>query len=164
MSKLVPNRTRFWRLGGAITAIAIGAGSVGAIAATPASQADGSSGLRISPAHKPVVAQSICDSDVARRSVTQTVLRNLGERPGVKVIFSIEGAKPRSLWDYEVSVTSTTGTEGSEIVRTDSIRADRNGRWTFAVVNRREGRYYAESGIGPHSGVQYCSMGVTAAP
>jgi hypothetical protein len=153
--------TRSWRLGGALTAVAIGAGSIGAIAATPA---DGTVELNISPAHKPVVARSICDTDVTRRSVTQTVLRNRGDLPGVKVTFSIEGAKPRSLWDYEVSVTSTTGTEGSEIVRTDSIRADRSGRWSATVVNRREGRYYAESGIAPHSGVQYCAMGVTAAP
>lgn len=164
MSKPVPSRPRSWRLGGAITAIAIGAGGIGAIATTPASQADGDVELGVSPAHKPVVARSICDSDVARRSVTQTVLRNRGDRPGVKVTFSIEGAKPRSLWDYEVSVTSTTGTEGSEIVRTDSIRADRNGRWSTVVVHRREGRYYAESGIAPRSGAQYCSMGVTAAP
>jgi hypothetical protein len=164
MSKPVPSRTRSLRLSGALIAIAIGAGSVGAIAATPASQADGGVDLRVSPAHKPIVARSICDSDVTRRSVTQTVLRNRGDRPGVKVTFSIEGAKPRSLWDYEVSVTSTTGTAGSEVVRTDSIRANRNGRWSITVVNRREGRYYAESGIAPHSGVQYCSMGVTAAP
>jgi hypothetical protein len=155
---------RSWRLGGGLIAVAIVAGGVGAITATPATQADGNVGLHVSPARKPVVARSICDSDVTRRSVTQTVLRNRAELPGVKVTFGIEGAKPRSLWDYEVSVTSTTGSEGSEIVRTDSIRADMNGRWSVTVVNRREGRYYAESGIAPHSGVQYCSMGVTAAP
>lgn len=96
--------------------------------------------------------------------MTQTVLRNRGDRPGVKVNFGIEHAKPRSLWHYEVSVTSTTGNEGTEVVRTDSIRANRDRQWSVSVVNRREGRYYAESGIAPGSGAQYCSMGVTAAP
>ena len=92
------------------------------------------------------------------------MLRNRGDRPGVEVTFSVEQAKPGSRWDYEVSVTSTTGSQGTEVVSTDSIRANRNGRWSITVVNRREGRYYAESGIAPHSGAQYCSMGVTAAP
>jgi hypothetical protein len=158
-------RSRTWcRRRGAIIALAIGAGIVGAVAATPGSQAESHSGLGRSPAHKPVIARSICDSNIVRRSVTQTVLRNRGDRPGVAVTFSVEQAKPRSLWDYEVSVTSTTGNEGTEVVRTDSIRANRDGRWSVTVVNRREGRYYAESGIAPRSGVQYCSMGVTAAP
>lgn len=145
---------------GMIAAIAIGAGTVSAIVVTSASEADGSGRLRASPAHKPVIARSVCDSDVARGSVTRTLLHNRGDRPGVRVAFGIERAKPRSLWDYEVSVTSG----GTEVVRTSSIRADRNGQWSITVVNRREGRYYAESGISPRSGDQYCSMGVTAAP
>ncbi len=122
------------------------------------------SGLSRSPVHKPVIARTICDSDTVRGAVTQTVLRNRGDLPGVAVTFSVEKAKPRSPWDYEVSVTSTTGSQGTEVVRTDSIRANRHGRWSVTVVNRREGRYYAESGIAPHSGAQYCSMGVTGAP
>jgi len=96
--------------------------------------------------------------------VTQTVLRNRGDRPGVKVIFSIEHARPSSLWDYEVSVTSSTGSSGNEVVAVGSIRADSSGQWSITVLNRREGRYYAESGIPNRSGSQYCSMGVTGAP
>jgi hypothetical protein len=160
-----PIRSRtWWRRSGAIIAIAIGAGIVGAVAAMPGSQAESHSGLGRSPAHEPVIARSICDTDIVRRSVTQTLLRNRGDRPGVAVTFSVEQAKPGSRWSYEVSVTSTTGSQGTEVVSTDTIRANRNGQWSITVVNRREGRYYAESGIAPLSGAQYCAMGVTAAP
>ena len=55
---------RSWRrLSGASLAIAMGAGSIAAIAATPASQAESSASLVVSPSHKPVVAQTMFDSD-----------------------------------------------------------------------------------------------------
>jgi hypothetical protein len=118
--------SRTWaRPSHAIVAIAIGI--VGAVAAKPESQAESRSGLSRSPAYKPVIAQSICDSDIVRRAVTRMVLRNRGDRPGVKVSFGVEHAKPGSVWDYEVSVTSTTGSEGTVVVRTDSIRANQVG-------------------------------------
>jgi hypothetical protein len=53
-----------------------GAGSIAAIAATAASQPECSASLVVSPSHKPVIAQTSCDSDAGPRAKTQTVLRN----------------------------------------------------------------------------------------
>lgn len=125
---LLASRTRSWRrIGCAITAIAIGAGVVGVIAATPDWRAEASGHPSVSPVHKPVVARSICDSDVPRRSVIQIVERSRGDRPGVKVTFRVKGVKPRSLWDYEVSVASTTGSaavRSSAVPRSAPTRTD----------------------------------------
>lgn len=147
------------RLGGASIAIAMGAGSIAAIAATPASQAESSASL-VSPSHKPVIAQAICDSDAGPRAQTQTVLRNRGDRPGVTVTFSVDGAEPRSRWDYRVSVEGSTFGVGQE----GTIRADRRGHSSLKLTIASEGRYRAKSRLTTRSGNQHCFLRVVAAP
>jgi|SoiMetStandDraft_2_1073263.scaffolds.fasta_scaffold10023_1 hypothetical protein len=155
---------RSWRrLSGASLAIAMGTGSIAAIAATPASQAESSASLVVSPSHKPVIAQTSCDSDAGPRAKTQTVLRNRGDRPGVTVTYSVAGAKPRSPWDFRVSVTSS-GDSGFGVGQDGTIRADRQGHWSFKLTVANEGRYRAKSRLGTLSGNQHCFLRITAAP
>jgi hypothetical protein len=92
------------------------------------------------------------------------VLSNRGDRPGVKVVFSVTGARPQSRWHYEVSVASNSGDVGAEIGTSGSIRADRQGQWSVTMVNSNEGRYSAKSVIASRTGRQHCSLAVTAAP
>ena len=156
---------RSWRrLSGASLAIAMGAGSIAAIAATPASQAESSASLVVSPSHKPVIAQTICDSDAGPRAKTQTVLRNRGDRPGVTVTYSVDGAKPRSSWDFTVSVTSSSSDSGFGVGQDGTIRADRRGHWSLKLAVANEGRYRAKSRLATLSGSQHCFLRVTAAP
>ena len=154
---------RSWRrLSGASLAIAMGTGSIAAIAATPASQAESSASLVVSPSHKPVIAQTSCDSDAGPRAKTQTVLRNRGDRPGVTVTYSVAGAKPRSPWDFRVSVTSS-GDSGFGVGQDGTIRADRQGHWSLKLTVANEGRYRAKSRLATLSGNQHC-LRITAAP
>jgi hypothetical protein len=156
---------RSWRrLSRASLAIAAVAGAVAAIAATPASQAEGGISMAVGASHKPVVARSICDSDAATQARTQTVLSNRGDRPGVKVVFSLTDARPHSRWHYKISVASNSGDTGFAIGAGSSIRANRQGQWSVTMVNSNEGRYSAKSVIASRSGDQHCFLRVTAAP
>lgn len=107
---------------------------------------------------KPVVTRSVCDSDAQTRAVHQVKLRDRGDQTGTRAIWSIENARPGSTWDYEVSLT----VGDSEKVRSSSVVIQTDGTASFAMVNGTDGRAYAESGLGPSSGKQYCSTGLTA--
>ena len=165
MSESPQPKSRSWRrLSGASLAIAVGAGSIAAIAATPASQAENAASLAVSPSHRPVVAQSMCDSDAGKRPKAQAVLSNRGDRPGVKVVFSVDGAKPRSRWDYTSSVSSSSSDSGLGVGQDASVRANRKGHWSVTMVNPLEGRYRAKIRMEPRSGDQHCFLRVIAAP
>jgi hypothetical protein len=104
-------------------------------------------------------SQSRCESDGPEQGDIHTiVLRDRGNRPGVKATFAIKGAAPDTRWDYEVSVTAG----GSELVKVGSKRTGGRGNLSFSLINSTPGRAHAESGLSPHDGSQYCTMGLTA--
>lgn len=105
------------------------------------------------------VSQTICESDGPEQGdFHRIVLRDRGSRPGVKATFYITGAVPDRRWDFEVSVTSG----GSEEVKVGSKRTGGKGKLSFSLVNKTPGRAYAESGLSPHDGSEYCSMTLKA--
>ena len=107
----------------------------------------------------PAVSRTICESDGPEQGdFHRIVLRDRGSRPGVKATFYIEGAAPDQRWDYEVSVTAG----GVEKVKTGSTRTGGKGKLSFSLINETPGRAYAESGLSPHDGSEYCSMGLKA--
>jgi len=120
-----------------------------ASAQSPASRASGQSAL----------SSSRCESDGPKQGdIHRIVLRDRGDRPGVKATFYILGATPDTRWDYEVSVTAG----GSEVVKVGSQRTGGKGNLSFSLINKTAGRAYAESGLSPHDGSQYCTMGLKA--
>jgi hypothetical protein len=104
------------------------------------------------------MARSICDSDAATRALHQVKLRDRGDHPGSRAIFSVENAKAGSKWSYEVSLTVGK----NEKVSTGNVVIQSDGTASFSIVNKTDGRAYAESGVSPWSGKQYCSIGLTA--
>ncbi len=134
----------------AISVVALGAvltGSAGQPAAATAVTSD------------PVRATSICDSEGAAQGARHRIVMRERDAGGVRVTFIVLGARPGSHWGYEVSVTTKSG---GETVRVGEEQANENGRWAFSMSDDDAGRHYAESGLGPRSGNQYCSMGLTA--
>ena len=107
---------------------------------------------------QPAIARSVCDSDAATRALHQVKLRDRGDKPGSRAIFSIESAKAGSKWSYEVSLTVGK----SERVSTGNVVIQSDGTASFSIINKADGRAYAESGVAPLSGKQYCSIGLTA--
>ncbi len=106
----------------------------------------------------PVRATSICDSDGAAQGARHRIVMRERNAGGVRVTFIVLDAKPGSRWGYEVSVTTKDG----ESVQVGEERSNAEGRWAFSMSDERQGRHYAESGLSPRSGNQYCSMGLTA--
>lgn len=107
----------------------------------------------------PVRATSICDSDGDAQGARHRIVMRERDSGGVRVTFIVLGAKPGSHWGYEVSVTTKSS---GETVRVGEERANAHGRWSFSMFDDDSGQHYADSGLGPRSGNQYCSMGLTA--
>jgi len=104
-------------------------------------------------------SQSLCESDGPEQGdIHRIVLRDRGERVGVKATFYILGAAPDQRWDYEVSVT----VGDTEEVRSASKRTGGKGNLSFSLINKTPGRASAQSGLSPHNGSQYCTMSLTA--
>ena len=104
-------------------------------------------------------SQTRCESDGPEQGdVHKIVLRDRGDRDGVKATFYIKGAAPDTRWDYEVSVT----VKDSEEVKIGSKRTGGQGNLSFSLVNKTPGRANAQSGLFTHDGSQYCTMSLEA--
>ena len=138
----------------------VGAATVGVITlATVLPNASAQSPVERSSSSPTAVSRSICESDGPEQGdFHRIVLRDRGQQPGVKATFYIKGANPDTRWDYEVSLTAG----GVEKVKVGSKRTGGKGKLSFSLLNETPGRAYAESGLSPHDGSEYCSMGLEA--